>query len=412
MNIIKYIQTIAILILLSFVLPGTSGVAVAKQPQTEKVRLTANDPAAGAEFGRSVAIEGDLVAVGAGAAVAGSTDKAGAVYLFKRHGHRYVREAKLVAPDASSDAEFGRSVAIQGDRVIVGARFAEVENFTKAGAAYVFRKHKGSWRYEAKITSPTPADEDNFGRALAIQGNLLVVTARKENLNADDVGAAYIFLHKGNQWIFSEKLTAGDPLPGAYFGQSVAMQGNLLAIGARNADSAGAVYLFHRTGKGWKEFAKVNPPDGIEDDQFGFSVALVGNVLTVGARRANPDGVEDAGAAYVYAIHRDSVDLMARLTASDSAAGDQFGQSVAMAGGVIAVGANRAKIGANKKQGAVYLFSREDHSWIEGKKVTADDGLAGDEFGYSLSAFGNEFVTGAHFADSTAGAAYVIPLRH
>ncbi|OPY89177.1 MAG: hypothetical protein A4E72_01190 [Syntrophus sp. PtaU1.Bin208] len=239
----------------------------------------------------------------------------------------------------------------------------------------------------------------------------MVVTARKENLNANDVGAAYVFLHKGNQWIFSEKLTASDPLAGAYFGQSVAIQGNLLAIGARNADSAGAVYLFHRTGKGWKEFAKVNPPDGLDDDQFGFSVALSENVLMVGARRADPDGLTDAGAAYVYALNGNSVDLMTKLTASDVAAGDQFGQSVAMVGKVIAVGANRAKIGANEKQGAVYLFHREDNSWTERKKVTASDGLKGDEFGYSLSAFGNEFVTGAHFADSNVGAAYVIPLK-
>jgi hypothetical protein len=401
-----------------FALLGMSNVTLSDQSPIEEARLTADDAVAGAEFGRSVAIGGDLVAVGAGGANAGSVNNAGAVYLFKRQGQMYFPEAKLVAPDASEGAEFGRAVAIQGNLVIVGARFAQVEIepgkiLLKAGAAYVFRKYKGSWHVEDKLTSPTPADEDNFGRALAIQGNVLVVTARKENLGANDVGAAYVFLNRGGIWINQEKLTASDPAPRAYFGQSVAIQGGVIAIGARNADpnEAGAVYLFRRSGDSWLEVAKVTPPDGVYDDNFAFSVAMVGDAIAVGARRANLSGAEDAGAAYVYALDLDSVDLITKLTASDPKKGDQFGQSIAMAGDVVAVGASRAKIGPNTKQGAVYLFHRMGNQWIEAEKLTASDGITGDEFGYSLSAFGNDMVTGAHFADSNEGAAYVMPLK-
>jgi len=422
MKSISYMRISAFSVFFLLILLGISSMAVAKQPEACDVRLTAGDPVEGAEFGRSVAIDGNLVAVGAGNANAGSTSGAGAVYLFHRQGQTYIREAKLVAPDATSGAEFGRAVAIQGNLVAVGSRFAEAGGLEKAGAVYLFRKHMGSWRYEAKVSSPNPADEDNFGRAVALQGNILVVTSRKEesgadDVEADDVGAAYVFLHRGNRWIFSEKLTAGDPVPKAYFGQSVALRGNLLAIGARNADpeGAGAVYLFQRTGEGWKEFAKVIPPDGAKDDNFGFTVAMLGNTMAVGARRADPGGTEDAGAAYVFSVSGHTVDHVATLTASDGQKKDQFGQSIAMAGDVIAVGANRADIGKNagKKgdQGAIYLFRRADNSWKQIRKLTACNGLAGDEFGYSLSAFGNKLVTGAHFADSTAGAAYVLPLK-
>lgn len=219
--------------------------------QDWEVRLSADDLTPAAEFGRSVAIGGNLVAVGAGSADAGPIAKAGAVYLFKRRGLAYVPEAKLIAPDATPDAEFGRAVAIHGNMVIVGARFAQVGSLSKAGAVYVFRKAGRSWYLEAKITSPTPANEDNFGRALAIHGDLLVVTARKEEINAPDVGAAYVFRHKGDSWIDEAKLTASDARTGDQFGQSIALTGDFIAVGANRADigsniDQGAVYLFHR----------------------------------------------------------------------------------------------------------------------------------------------------------------------
>ncbi len=113
-------------------------------PQDWEVKLTADDLVPAADFGRSVAISGNLVAVGVGGANAGSVSNAGAVYLFKRRGLAYVQEAKLIAPDATPGAEFGRAVAIQGNRLVVGARFAQVGTLSNAGAAYVFRKSKGS----------------------------------------------------------------------------------------------------------------------------------------------------------------------------------------------------------------------------------------------------------------------------
>ncbi len=398
-----HILSVALFIILVFGSVIVTSVAARVQGPVDEIKLVASDPVTDAQFGRSVVIAGDLVAVGEG-----GDGAVGAVYLYKRQGMTYVPEATLVAPEAipGNFPEFGRTVAIQGNTVIVGARFAQVGELERAGAVYVFQKHGNLWQYEDKIVSPSPEDEDNFGRALAIQGNRLVVTARKSSL---EEGAAYVFENKGGTWIHQENLVASDPTPGAYFGQSVDIQGDLIAIGARNANptGAGAVYLFRKDDTGWTQVAKVTPYDGKKNDQYGFSVAISGNEMTVGSRRADPDGLTDAGAAYVYSLKGDSADLVTRLTPTDAVAGDEFGQSVAFAGDVIAAGAWKD----DDKQGSVHIFRMMGGKWIETDKITASDGKTGDEFGYSIAAFGNRMVTGAHFADSKAGVAYVLPLK-
>lgn len=401
MREIVHTISVAFFIILVF---GSIAISTAAATPVVENKLAAGDPVADAQFGRSVAMAGDLVAVGEG-----GDGAVGAVYLYKRQGMTYIPEATLVSPDATPDTfpEFGRTVAIQGDTVFVGARFAQAGDLERAGAVYMFRKQGDVWQYEDKIVSPVPEDEDNFGRALAIQGNLLAVTARKSSL---EEGSAYVFVHSDGRWIHQADLAASDAAPGAYFGQSVAIQGDVIAIGARNADpkGAGAVYFFRQSVEGWTEIAKVNPVDGKKNDQFGFTVAISGDVVAVGARRADPDNLTDAGAIYVYSLKEDSVKLVTIITPGDACAYDEFGQSVAIAGEVIVAGAWKD----DNKQGSVYLFRRSDSRWTETGKITASDGIAGDEFGYSIAAFGNRMVTGAHFADAKAGVAYVLPLNN
>ena len=403
--------SVALIVVLVFGSVAVTSAAARDEKPVEEIKLTADIPVADAQFGRSVAIAGDLAAVGEG-----GDGAVGAVYLYRRQGQGYVPEATLSFPDDIPDicpqtgivgncSEFGRSVAIQDNTVFVGARFAPVGS-ENAGAVYVFRKHGDSWQYDSKIVSPAPEAWDNFGRALAVQGNILVVTARKSSL---EEGAAYIFENKGGRWIHRADLVAGDAATGAYFGQSVDVQGDLIAIGARNADpgEAGAVYLFRQSRDGWTEIAKVTPKNGKKNDQFGFTVDISGNVVAVGARRADPDSLTDAGAVYVYSVKKDSVDFVTRLTPGDASAKDEFGQSVAIAGDTIAVGAWKD----DNRRGSICIFRTKGGQWTEIGKITASDGVAGDEFGYSLAAFGNTLVTGAHFADTKAGAAYVLPVK-
>lgn len=397
---------------LVLVAAGSCSAMALSQKSGGEVTLSADELNAGADFGRSVAIAGNLVAVGAGSATAGNVENAGAVFLYARQGPDYLLEATLVADDATEGAEFGRAVAIQGTSVFVGARFAAVDDLDAAGAVYVYRKSGKEWVFDQKITSPEPENGDNFGRALAVQGNLLVVTARKENLGANDVGAAYVYLRQGGEWIHAATLTASDAAAGAYFGQSVAVQGNVIVVGARNADpnGAGAVYVFEGSRAGWTQVQKITPADGRSDDQFGFAVDIEGNTIAVGARRADLPGANNAGAAYVYVREGGVFVLETKLVAANPGANAQFGQSIAIAGDTVAVGENRADIGGNTDQGAISLFRRQGGAWPVSAVLTASDGEAGDEFGYSLDAFGERLVTGAHNADGT-GVTYVLSLK-
>ena len=417
MAFMKNVLCIGIIIVFFAIGIGTvsAGTSPEQGPFSE-FRLAADDPFGDKEYGRSVAIDGDLVAVGAG-----GDGYIGTVYLYKRQGMIYVPEAELDFPDPIPEmcpqpgiigncSEFGRTVAIQGNTVFVGARFAPVDTATgtiNAGAVYVFHKHGDSWQLVDKIVSPSPEKGDNFGRALAVQGNLLVVTARK---NTAERGASYVYEYTGDRWTHEATLEASDSADGDYFGQSVDIQGGVIAIGARNADpnDAGGFYLFRESGDGWIEIAKVTPPDGQFDDQFGFAIVISGDTIAVGARRADLSASKtNTGAVYIYTLKGDSVEPVTRLITGDASKGDEFGQSVAIGGDAIAVGAWKD----DNKQGSIYTFSRKGGQWVETGKIMASDGMATDEFGFSLAAFGNRMVTGAHKADSGVGAAYVLPLK-
>lgn len=418
-----------LLIMLTFLLIlGVENAAASPQAKDKvsEIKLV-GDPANETDFGRSVAIDGNLIAVGVGADGAN-----GSVYLYRRAGQNYVLEARLECPDDPIGAEFGRSVAIKGNTIFVGARFAQVadtdndgdidEQDADAGAVYIFKKYGSIWNLEQKIIPPYPQPKSNFGRALAVQGDTLIVTARKYDSDSENDGTAYEYVFRSGLWTYrTEIIPATEPADEAYFGQSVAIQGDLMVIGARNdnPNKAGALYVFRQTSIGWSQIARLTPQDGEKNDQYGFSVAMSGTTIAVGARRADfvkgTKSETDEGAAYVYSVRGNNVEFVTMLTASNAKAGDEFGQAIAIAGDVIAVGAPKTDIDQNADQGTVYLFRRMGNQWIEVNKVAASDGGAGDGFGYSMAAYGNHLLTGAHFANVSgsqqAGAAYVIPLK-
>lgn len=395
-----------------------SGLSVATAQTHTAFPLTGN-PLKDAEFGRSIAIDGERVVIGGAEGSDAAAIGPGTVYVYRRIGTSYVQEAKLVAPDRELGAEFGRAVAVKGDVIVVGARFASNATSERAGAAYIFRRKTGVWTFEQKIEASDSSPEDNFGRAVALDDDVVVVTARKEDVSVDNDGAAYVFRKRGAGWVEEAKLTARDSSDEARFGQSVAVRGKLLIVGARDAntpiaDGAGTIYLFTRHDKQWTEAAKASASDGATGDQFAYNVAIGGNLIAVGARRADLPGARDAGAAYVYKLAEGQLIEIAKLTASDARQGDEFGHSIAMSGRIIAVGARRADIDGKRDQGTVYIFRRSRNQWSEVAKLTAPDGQAGAEFAHSLAADDGKIAVGANLADiheANQGAAYVYDME-
>jgi cysteine-rich repeat protein len=289
----------------------------------------------------------------------------------------FVQQAKLTASDGAIFDNFGWSVAVSGDTVVVGAKGADIGANANRGAAYVFVKPGSGWTttatFTAKLTASDGAEDDEFGFSVAVSGDTVVVGALFADVGGKtDRGAAYVFVKPIGGWTttstFTAKLTASDGAAGDQFGFSVAVSGDTVVVGAPFGDGPntdqGATYVFVKPGGGWSNMtdtAKLTASDGVTGDLFGFSVAISGDTVVVGAPLADIGANDDnRGAAYVFVKPGSgwttTATFTAKLTASDGAAFDEFGSSVAVSGDTVVVGAAFADIGANEDQGVAYVF--------------------------------------------------------
>lgn len=153
----------------------------------------------------------------------------------------------------------------------------------------------------------------------------------------------------------------------------------------------------------WPE-QKATANDGTANDSLGWSIAVDGDTAVIGAPNATVNGHSSQGAAYVFTYTNDSWSETAKLTASDGASFDTFGYSVALSGDTAIVGAWHAAINGNPLQGAAYVFKRVNGTWTETAKLTADDGVAYDDFGFSVAVSGaTAFVCSPYPGDSLGG---------
>ena len=289
-------------ILVSAVLSVLLLAALAANVHAAEVKITASDGAADDYFGASVAISGDYAVVGAcWDDDAGSSS--GSAYIFKRDGTAWTEQAKITASDGVAWDCFGWSVAISGDYAVVGA---PRDSDCGSGSAYIFKRDGTAWAEQAKITASDGAVGDYFGRSVAISGDYAVVGA----VGADDdagswSGSAYIFKRDGTTWIEQDKINACDGAADDYFGARVAMSGDYAIVGVSGDDDAGldsgSAYIFKRDGTAWTEQAKITASDGAADDYFGYSVAISGDYAVAGAHWDDDAGT-NSGSAYIYDI--------------------------------------------------------------------------------------------------------------
>jgi hypothetical protein len=374
---------------------------------SQQAKLTASDGAAHDFFGYSVALSGDTALVGAYI-----DDSAGSAYVFTRSGGAWSQQAKLTASDGAAFDFFGYSVALSGDTALVGAYADDIAAGANAGSAYVFTRSGSSWSQQAKLTAGDGAADDWFGYSVALSGDTALVGAYQDDIAAGtNAGSAYVFTRSGSSWSQQAKLTTSDGAAFDSLGYSVALSGDTALVGAYIDDSAGSAYVFTRSGSSWSQQAKLTAGDGAADDRFGYSVALSGDTALVGAWLDDTVAGSDAGSAYVFTRSGTVWSQQAKLTAGDGAANDQFGYSVAVSGDTALVGALLDDIGANANQGSAYVFTRSGTTWSQEAKLTAGDGAANDRFGYSVAVSGDTTVVGAYFDDIDAnadqGSAYV-----
>jgi len=253
------------------------------------------------------------------------------------------------------------------------------------------------------IASPAHSN-DQFGYALALAGNTLLVGAPYANEGTDsDQGAVYVFTRDNgeiNAWSQRQRLTADDGAAADFFGASVALAGDTAVIGAPGHDMGtsadqGAAYVFVCAGDAWSQQARLSAGDGAAGDNLGAAVAVSGDTALIGAPGADVAANANQGAAYVFERLGGQWSERQKLTAGSGAQHNYFGGAVALDGDLALIGAERDDVAGYKDQGSAYIFARNGSLWGEHQRLIAGDGAAGDYFGGSVALDGATALIGA-----------------
>ena len=375
---------------------------------TTETKLTASDAAALDQLGYSVAISKNGQIVVAGAIFDDDLgNNSGSAYVFRRNAAGMILEGKLTASDGLAEDRFGAAVAVsgQGNAVAVGASLGDAGAVADTGAVYVYERNAAGVITETKLTASDAAAIDNFGTALAISDGTLVVGAFGNDDAGIVSGSAYLFRRNAAGVFVERKLTASDAALGDFFGESVAIDGATVVVGADMDDAVGldegSVYVYQPDGAGGFVETKVTASDAAAGDKFGGSVAFDNGVLVVGAV-GKADGGTLSGAVYIYR-NVAGVIVETKVTAGDAAMFDQFGHSVAISGTMIVVGAPFKDDGGTSS-GAAYVYEPDGAGNLTEQTLTASDAVAFGQLGFSVAISGTTAVVGA---PGNAGAVYV-----
>lgn len=263
---------------------------------TQQQKLLPGDPQDFGVFGNPVAIDGDIIAIGAG----GPFADPGAVYVFERNISNVWEEQQKIVPAGVDILDgFSSRIAIEGDVIMIGALRDTEQN---TGAVYVYTRSGDTWIQTQKLFPADAATNQfsNFGADVAIDGTTAIIGAWGDDTLELNGGSAYIFTRSGNTWTQQQKLTASDPAFGANFGITVALSGNVALVGSD--DGNGAVYVFNRSGNNWVETRKLTPVDATQYIAFGTAIDISSGFSLIGAT-ADPDANTFTGAAYVYFLN-------------------------------------------------------------------------------------------------------------
>ncbi len=369
----------------------------------EDLKLLPHDGSMGHEFGQSIAIDNGIVAVGA--RNAGDIHYAtGSAYLFDAFTGIQLAEMSLI--DGAREDIFGYSIAIEGGVVAVGAPWRDVAG-NNSGAAYLFSVPSGD-----KIATLLPTDGapgDAFGISIAIDKGIVAVGSVTDDDNGHASGSAYLF--NASTGVQIAKLLPSDGAEGDWFGHSIAIDNGVVAVGAPrvddlDADDAGSAYLFDAlTGL---QIAKLLPSDGALNDEFGYSIAINNGIVAVGAWWDDDNGT-DSGSVYLFDASTGV--QIAKLLPGDGQADTWFGWSVAIDNGIVAVGTPRENENGHWS-GSAYLFDASTN--IQIAKLLASDGEYPDHFGWSI-AFSNGVVAAGASKDrdndTRSGSAYLFNIN-
>jgi hypothetical protein len=310
--------------------------------------------------------------------------------------------------------------------------FASLSTITLVLGLVLPAAAQSQWPQRQKVSSTPRGVGAQFGNALAVSGNTMVIGARNDSTTAAQAGAAFVYVLTGTTWTQQAKLLASDGALGDKFGYSVAVSGDTVVVGAYNDDAplaanSGSAYVFVRNGTTWTQQQRLTGGDSTMADEFGNAVAIDGDVAAVGAHFADLRLNAAAGAVYVFQRSGAAWGLTQKLlpipgpfpvpagplpkVPYSPVLGDSFGESLAMSAGKLVVGASTSDI-PETSAGAVYVFAGSGGTYALEQKLTIVGGTNGDIFGCSVAIEGNTLVGGARedtviIGKPAYGAAYV-----
>ena len=328
------------------------------------------------QFGKSVDMNGEWAAVGAPLDDNSNGADAGSVFLYHFNGSGWDSTQMIKAYGGNPGDQFGYSVALSGNYLVVGAPYRQ----NGSGMIYIFHYNGETWSQQAALVPEGTGAEDNVGYSVDIDGSYIVVGAPHYDFLS---GTVYVYAQENGLWTEQARLTPANISYGWNFGYAVALHDDLIAAGAPGRDdgfenTTGLVSVFRRSGSTWTEEAQLfvkqlSDEQTSQDPQFGISVDVYGNYLIAGATGDDQNGpYSDTGSACIYFFSGGSWQFQAKLKLSNYINGDEFGRAVALYDTYALVGAPR-RDETGRNSGAVYAYLREDTTWTLKHTQTASD---------------------------------------
>lgn len=377
------------------------------QPFREVQELVASDFSPGDHFGISFDLEGDLAVVGADRASHTGLSDAGAAYLFMREGLGFSQVAKLTALNAQANALFGVSLDLNEKTLVVGAPGEEDH-----GAAYVFVWNGKGMKLQARLVASDAAAGDLFGRTVAISGERILVGALGDSHSGmRAAGSAYVFVRSGDRWFEEQKLVPDRPRQQGAFGSSAILDGNTALISSFiESTGDGSVHAFQRQGRSWYQVQELSVPEASRGGGFGVRLALLGKSLIVTAPANDHSGMVNAGTAHLF--ERASVDgpfvQASSITGSNPWEEAWFGSGADMSDDLAVVSASSPR---SKETGLAFVYTRGGAPWTEQQILLGRDVVAKDRFGEGVALDGDTLMVGGwshdHGGVEDCGAVYV-----
>lgn len=355
-------------------------------------------------FGKSTDIDGTSIVVGAFAATSG---RPGSAHVFELSGGDWVQTARLLPSDGGGGDEFGNSVGISGDTIVVGSEFHDTALGSNAGAVYVFQRIAGTWTQVQKLEPADALPQRNFGECVAIAGDVIVVGNRFDTDLGNNAGCCYVFERIGGLWQQTAKLKGSRGQRNDLSGDTVAVDDGRIVMGSYRSDfsggKSGSAYVFEKVNGVWKETAHLVANDRAGEISRGIDID--GTRILLGARRDSTQGT-DSGAGYLFELVNGSWQQTAKLVPSIARAGDWSGECVAISGDRLTLSGHFHDLyGSNS--GVATAFERVNGAWVEASTLVSSAPSPNDNFSFALAMSGALTVGTSPYEAGNVGAAYV-----